>query len=131
VYDAIAYDADQAAKRSEMLHEMERRQAEQDVKTLAGVIRGCVGVSALVLNSYTDEQGNLARRDADLHDVAALLKVCLQALSVVHPGHSPTEPPRYAIQQVLSHGEPEQRRQALQAMRQLDALLAEFQQGEA
>ena len=126
VLDAVRYDAEQAAKRSEFLAEQERQQAQEDVKTLAGTIRGAVAISAVLLSQYTDKQGSLVRQDANLRDVAALLRVCLDALHVIHPGHEPHQSPRYEIQRLLTHGTPEQRVRALQAMRELDAMLGEF-----
>jgi hypothetical protein len=68
----------------------------------------------------------LARRDAHLGDVARLLKVVLDALPLIHPGHDPAQPPRYEVQQLLAQGSPEQRARALRAMRELDAVLGEF-----
>jgi hypothetical protein len=129
VIDAIAWDAEQAMRRSEMLHEQERQQAQEDVRTLAGCIRGAIAVSALLLNSYVDAQTGELRREGDLRHVAALLKTCLQSLSIIHPGHGVQEPPRYQVQRLLADGSPEQRRQALQAMRQLDNVLSDFKSG--
>jgi hypothetical protein len=47
-------------------------------------------------------------------------------LTVIDPGHAPDQPPRYEIQRLLVKGTPEQRQRALQAMRQLDAVLSVF-----
>jgi hypothetical protein len=84
--DAVQYDAEQAARRAEILAEEERKQAQQDIQLLAETIRGSVGVAAVVLNSFVDSQtGALRRQDAGLRDAAALLKVALDALHVVLP----------------------------------------------
>jgi hypothetical protein len=127
VADAIQYDADCAARRAELLAEEERRQAEQDVKLLAETLRGAAGVSALILSTYAGKDGALARPDAGLRDVAALLKVCLEGLGLVHPGGrlgSYRPPPD--IERVIQQGTPEQRLRALTAIRELTAVVDEF-----
>ena len=59
--------------------------------------------------------------------VAALLKVCLVGLSLVHPGGRPggyRPPPD--IERVIQQGTPEQRLRALTAIRELTAVVDEF-----
>jgi hypothetical protein len=57
--------------------------------------------------------------------VAALLKIAVDALHVVHPSSAPGGPTATEIEEVLRTGTQEQRQRAVAALRQLESVLRE------
>jgi hypothetical protein len=123
---AEAYDAEQARRRARELAEQERTQLAEDLRTLASTIRGMVAVSALVLNSYVDENGAL-RRQGELRDVAILVKSAIDGLHVVYPHGWSAGPSASDIDVALRLGSPQQRSRAMAALQELQTIVRQVE----
>jgi hypothetical protein len=97
---AVAYDVEQAAKRSEYLDQQRRAQVEEDVQTLTAVIRGMMSLSALILNSYLGQDGTLCR-SADVRDAVAMVRIALAGVPLLHAQGQPAGPSRADIDQIV------------------------------
>jgi hypothetical protein len=128
VRDAIEYDAREAVKRAEYLDQQQRTQIEEDVKTLATVIRGMVALSGVILNTYLGQDGTL-QRQADVRDAATLVRVALAGVPLIHAPGQAGGPTAHDLERILRAGSEGQRARAVAALRQLQDLMREISEG--
>jgi hypothetical protein len=120
---AAEHDREQAARRAHELREQERQQAMEDIRLLQQTIRGAVATSAVILSTYSDKDGQLARQDATLADVARLLKTAVDALYIVNPAAAVGALGASDIERILRHGSAAQRSRVLDGLREVQSVV--------